>query len=173
MNRDDATLAQATNLAATTASPATRPPPLFPRRWSIMGFGGAVLAAGLQIALIRWLGLLLGLGIPLALSAGVLALIVIAAVGLALSQRGEIETVTWERWFQRATGLVTLYVALVLTCGAGQVLWDLGHTAYLERSLQNRYGFRAKHVMFVRRGQWDLYPVVTHVNAGGRFERAA
>ena len=155
-------------------APVQRPkaPPLFSARWSLTGIAIGLVLAGLQLALMRWLGVLIGVLIPLAILAVVVIVGVSIVILFAAFKRGRLDVSRWDHWFQRFATLIAAYLIFFLLAGAGQVIWMLGQTLYMKQAVQAQYGMRVHHREFVMNGEWRRLPVVAQVDAGGRFDRA-
>lgn len=147
-------------------------PELIPRSWTLRSVIALLGLTGIQLSLIRWVGLLPGLTIPIGVCILVLTGVVLTAFFKALKQRGQMDIAPWETWLQRLSLLVALYVAALLLAGAGDVLWRQASLLYQRHQIQRQLGFRYRHEPHVWQASYRSFPVVTHIEAGGCFDEA-
>lgn len=147
-------------------------PELVPRSWTLRTAIALLGLAGVQFALIRWLGLLLGLTLPIVVYALVLTAVVLTAISKALNRREKMDLAKWEAWLQRLSLLIAVSIAALLMAGAGDVLWQQGLLLYQKHQVQQQLGFRYRSESHIWGSNVRSFPVVTHVEAGGCFDEA-
>ena len=76
-------------------------PELVPRSWTLRSVIAVLGLAGLQFALIRWLGLLIGLSLPILVFMLILTGVVLCAIFRALNSPEKVDMAIWEAWLQR------------------------------------------------------------------------
>jgi hypothetical protein len=150
----------------------TASPEPLPTSWTLRSLIALLGLAGIQLSLIRWVGLLPGLAIPSVACMLILTGVVLTAFFKALKERGPMNLAPWETWLQRLSLMVALYVAAIFLAGAGDVLWRQGSLLYQRHQIQRQLGFRYRHEPHVWQASYRSFPVVTHIEAGGCFDEA-
>ena len=147
-------------------------PELVPRSWTLRSVIAVLGLAGLQLALIRWLGLLIGLSLPILVFMLILTGIVLCAIFRALNSPEKVDMAIWEAWLQRLSLLVAVSIAALFLAGAGDVLWRQSVLLYQRHQVQQQLGFRYRYEAHVKGTRYQKFPVVTHIEAGGCFDEA-